>query len=98
MDNLVLCTIIEEPEIKQKSKKLRLASDAVFKKPTEASMMCMVDKEMFFLFMKNTQIRNSSASCHITNNDTGLFDVTFINKVVQGRLDSISATKKVNCI
>ena len=35
------------------------------------------------MFTKNTLIGGSVTSCHITNNDTGLYDVTKMNKLVQ---------------
>ena len=56
--------------------------------------MCTIDKDIVFSFTKNTWIGNSSASCHITNNDTGLFDVIDINKSIKGSSDVMPAMKK----
>ena len=39
-------------------------------------------------------IGKSDISCHIANNDTDLYDVTEINKLVQGSVGNMSATKK----
>ena len=48
----------------------------------------------YFLFKKNTWIRDSGTSCHITNNDTGLYDIININKSVQGSSSIMPAMKK----
>ena len=50
-------------------------------------------REMLFLFMKNTSIRDMG-SCHITSNDSGWYDVTDINKLVQGSSCSVTLMKK----
>ena len=47
-----------------------------------------------FLFTKNTWIRDSGASCHITNNDTGLYDVTNVDESIQGSSCIIPVIKK----
>ena len=60
----------------------------------EAGILCTIDGETFHSIAKNTWIDNSGASCHITNNNTGLYDITEINKLVQGILGIISATIK----
>ena len=44
--------------------------------------------------MKNTWIRDSGASCHIINNDTGLYDVTNIDKSIKGSSSIMPDTKK----
>ena len=62
-------------------------------------MLCTVDGETPHLFMKNMWISNSGTLCHTTNDDIGLYNVTNINKLVQGSLGNISATKKAKlCI
>ena len=78
---------------KETKKNVRFASDVKFKKPMEASMMCMIDGETFFSFTKNMNGR-FRCSYHITNNEAGLYDMTNINKLVQGRSGSMSAIKK----
>ena len=57
-------------------------------------MLFTIDRETVPLFMKNTLIGNFGISCCITNNDTGLYDVTNINKLLQGILSDKSAMKK----
>ena len=96
-DHLVLCSLMAE--IKQNKKgikwkrKVRLASD--IKKPTNAGMLFRIDDETFFSFKKNMWIGDSGISCHITNIDMCLYDVTNINTLVQGSSFSMSVTKKV---
>ena len=46
-------------------------------------MMCTINGDIFFLLTMNTWIEDSGASCHITNDDTGLYDVTNINESIQ---------------
>ena len=56
-------------------------------------MMCTVDGDTF-LFTMNTWIRDSAASCPITNDDTGLYDVANINESIQGSYSIMPAMKK----
>ena len=42
-------------------------------------MLCIINGENFHSFTKNIRIGNSGVSCHIINNDTGLYDITKIN-------------------
>ena len=49
-----------------------------------------------FLFRKNTWIKDSSALCHIMNDDSSLFEVININKLIQGSSGIMPATKKAN--
>ena len=57
-------------------------------------MSCMIDGETFHLLTKNMKISDLDASCHITNYDTGLYDIIEINKSVKGSLGNMFATKK----
>ena len=57
-------------------------------------MMCTIDGDTFFLFTKNTWFGYSGASCHITNDDTDLYDITDINESIQGSSSIMPATKK----
>ena len=59
-------------------------------------MMCTIDCETFFLFTKNTWIRDSGASCHITNDDIGLYDIMDIDESNQESSGIMPATKKGN--
>ena len=61
---------------------------------SEAGMMCTIDGDRFYSFTKNTWIRDSGASYHITNNDTGMYDITNINESIQGNSSIMPAMKK----
>ena len=56
-------------------------------------MMCTIDDDTFFSFTKNTWIGDSGVSCHITNNNTGLYDITNIDESIQGSSGIMPATK-----
>ena len=60
----------------------------------EAGMFCTIDRETFLLSTKNMWINDSSASCHMTNNDTCFYDVTNINKLIQASESNTCTTKK----
>ena len=60
----------------------------------QTSEMCTIDGDTLYLFTKNTWIGDSGASCHITNGDTGMYDVTDINELIQGSSGIMPATKK----
>ena len=60
----------------------------------EAGMLYIINGDTFYLFMMNTWIRDSEVSCHITNNDAGLFDIIDINKLIKGSSKNMSAKKK----
>ena len=57
-------------------------------------MMCTIDGESFYAFIKHMGIGNLGTLCNVTNNDTGMYDTTNMDKLVQGNSDSMSATKK----
>ena len=56
-------------------------------------MMCTIDGNKFF-FTKNTWIGDLAASCHITNDDNGMYDIINIDKSIQGSSGIMPATKK----
>ena len=58
------------------------------KQPLDAGM------NTFFSFTKNTWIGDLGASCHITNDDTGLYNINDINELIQGSSSIMPATKK----
>ena len=91
-DDLLLCLFMSESKKESKKKKVWFAEDV--KQPSEAGMMCTIDSDTFFSFTKNTWIGDSGASCHITNNDTGLYDITDINKSIQGSSSIMPVMKK----
>ena len=50
-----------------------------------AGIICTIILEIFYMFMKNTWIGNSGALCHITNDDTCLYNIIKHNELVQER-------------
>ena len=62
----------------------------------EIGMMCTIDGEMFFKFMKHAWISDLHALCNVTINDSGLHDVTNINELLQGGSGNTPATKILN--
>ena len=77
---------------KKLKKKVRFTEDV--KQLLETGMMCTIDGDTFFSFIKNTWLGDSDASCHIANNDTGLYDITNIDESIQGSSGIMPATKK----
>ena len=59
-------------------------------------MLCTINGETFHSFMKNIWIGDSGAYCHIANDDTGVYDITKVIKLVQGSVGNISATRKAS--
>ena len=64
------------------------------KQPSGAGMLCTIDGGTFFSFTNNTWIGDSGASCHITNDNTGLYDISDIDKLIQGSSGILLAAKK----
>ena len=91
-DDLVSCLLMMENKKENVKKRVWLAED--FKQPSEADMMCNIDGDTFFLFTKNTWIGDSGALCHIMNNDTGLFEIINISKLIQRSSGIMPAMKK----
>ena len=88
---MVLCLLTMKKKENVK-KKVQFRDDV--KQPTEAGMMCTINGDTFYSFTRNTWIRDSGASCHITNDDTGIYDVTDINESIKGSSRIVPATKK----
>ena len=83
----MLCLLMRESKTKEnKKKKVRFMEDV--KQPLDAGM------NTFFSFTKNTWIGDLGASCHITNDDTGLYNINDINELIQGSSSIMPATKK----
>ena len=57
-------------------------------------MMCTIGGTSFHLFTKNTWIGDFGVSCHITNNDNGMYDIIKIDELIQGSSNIIPAMKK----
>ena len=74
-DDLMLCSLMRASKTKE-NKKVWFAEDV--KQSSEAGVICTIDGNTFFLFTKHTGIGDSGASCHITNGDTGLYDVMIL--------------------
>ena len=53
-------------------------------------MMCTIDDDKFLY----AWIGDSGASCHMTNCNTGLYNITDINKSIQGSSGIMPAMKK----
>ena len=63
--------------------------------PAEAGMLCTIDGDTFYSFAKNTGIGDLTALCHITNDNTGLFNLTNKIEVIQESLGNMpTITKK----
>ena len=77
---------------KKEKKKVRFTEDV--KQPSEAGMMCTIAGDTFFSFTKNTWIGNSGASCHITNDDKGMYDAIDIDELIQGSSGIMPVMKK----
>ena len=102
-DDLILCIIIDKNGIERSKKGSQLCRWCknqtlhvnLMSTSQETGMMLTTDGEMFFTFIKNTLRSDSGASCQITNNDSGLYDVADINKFVQRSSGSMPTTKKI---
>ena len=75
-------------------KRKGFTSDVEFDKLMEAIMTSIIDDETFFPLLKAMWIGDFGDSCHVTNNDTGFYDVTNRNELVQGSLGSMSTKKE----
>ena len=64
------------------------------KQPSKAGIMCTIKGDTFFLFIKNTLIGESGASCHITNDETSMYNITDIDESIQGSSGIMPAMKK----
>ena len=64
------------------------------KQSSEAGMMCTINGDTFYSFTINTWIGDSCASCHIINDDSGMYDITDIDESTQGSSSIMPATKK----
>ena len=79
---------------KRKRYKRKVQFRENIKEPRKAGMFWMMDVETFHSFMKNTWISSTGTSCHITNDDTGHFDVTKINELVHGSSSIMTILKR----
>ena len=56
--------------------------------------MCTINGSSFHSFTNNTCIGNSFASCRITKDKNGMYDVTEIDEYIQGSSGILPAMKK----
>ena len=63
-------------------KKVLFAEDV--KQHSKAGMICTINGDTFCLFNKNTWIGDLGVLYHITNDDTGMYDITDIDEPIQG--------------
>ena len=77
---MVLCSSTTENKKESVKKKIPFVEN--MKQPSEAGMMSTIDGDTFYSFTKNNWIKDSGASCHITNDNTGLYDITNINDMI----------------
>ena len=91
-DNVVLCLLTMENKKESVKKKIWFAEDV--KQPSEAGVTCTICSDMFYSFTKNTWIRDSRASWHITNDYTSMYDITDINESIQGSSSIMPPMKK----
>ena len=63
------------------------------KEPLKIGMMCTINGDTFYSFMRNTWIGGSGVSCHITKDDTSLYDITNIDELIQGSSGIMPAMK-----
>ena len=59
----------------------------------EVGMLCTINRETFHALTKNTWIGILGASCHITYDDAGLYNIAEINELVQRSLGNMSDAK-----
>ena len=64
------------------------------KQSSKTGTMCTINGDMFCSFTKITWIGDSGASCHVTNNDTGMYDIIDINELTQASSGIMPTTKK----
>ena len=60
--------------------------------------MCLIGRQSFYTFTKNSLIGNLGVSCHITNDETGLYNVSNIDKLVSKSMGSVSITNKEKAV
>ena len=59
-------------------------------------IMCIIDGESFVTFTKNAWIGDSGTFCHITNNDTGMYDTIKIDEPVHVNSGNMKVMKRLS--
>ena len=93
-DELVLCSLMMDNKKEKNTEKKKVRFVENEKQSSETGMICTIDGTSFHSFTKNTWIDNSGASCHIANDENGMYEVIEINESIQGSSDIMPATKK----
>ena len=100
-DNLILCYTTEDSKPVQEKKvnfpahfNFTTPHTAVLTPMQEMRMMCTINDESLYMFTINSWICDSSISCHITKNDTGMFKLEKIVESAKGGLSNKSAMKQ----
>ena len=86
----------KKEEKRKKRKKVQFRKNV--KMLMEAGMLCNINGDTFNSLTKNIWIGDSGASCHITNDNASLFDVTDIYKSIQGSSCSMPVIKKISFV
>ena len=60
--------------------------------------MCTTNGELFFIFTKHTWIDDLGTFCHVSNNNTAIYDITDIDESMQGGTGNVKATKRDNFV
>ena len=89
---MVLCSFTRDSKKGKDVEKKKIQFMDNVKLPSEAGMMCSIDSNTFHSFMKNTWIGDSGASCHITNDESGMYDIINIDELIQGSSSIMLAT------
>ena len=92
----MLCSLMKDSKKEKNSEKKKVRFTVNVKQPLEAGMICTIDSNTFHLFTKNTWIGDSSASCHITNNENGMYDIIDIDESIQGSSGIMPTKKRAN--
>ena len=62
-------------------------------------MMCTVEGDSFYTFTKNMWIGDTGASCNITNDDNGMFDIEqFVESVQRSSRNMTTMRKSTICM
>eukprot|EP00984_Skeletonema_dohrnii_P022875 scaffold11976_cov67-Skeletonema_dohrnii-CCMP3373.AAC.1 len=78
---------------KQKIKSSKSKIESILK--GEKGLRCTIDGQVYPSFTKKTWFGDTGASCHITNDDSGMYEVESIDEPIAGiGRDCIRATKK----
>ena len=89
---MMLCSLMMDSKKENAKKKVWFVDDV--KQPSKAGMMCSINGNMLYSFTKNTWIGDSGASCHITDNDTSMYDIIYIDELIHGSSSIMPAMKK----